>query len=172
MNLTLRTKLLIAGLVLTLAGVSSGARQGPWKFELGMGTRSLTPLVLVGGVSYKNLGFKLQGLGFHNGPRDYWCGARGSLLWTFFDDLPFQVSLGIGTGYEFAQAPNDLYRAINIANGAKYLVPYNFKEDFDVSGEIWTSVYGFYTQISVPVYQMNRNLSNELLWGVGYIYRF
>lgn len=172
MKLSARIKILTISLALALACSANGAPQSPWKFELGIGTRSLTPIVLLGGVSYKNLGFKLQGFGFHNGPRDYWCGARGSLLWTFFNSLPFQVSLGLGTGYEFAQAPNDLYRAINNANGARYLVPYNFKEDFDVSGEIWANIYGVYTQISVPLYQMDRNMSNYLLWGIGYMFNF
>ena len=60
-----------------------------WRFSIGAGLRNQTPVVLIGGVGYSNLMLYVQGMGFHNGPNDYWCGVRGSLLWTFFKDFPF-----------------------------------------------------------------------------------
>lgn len=173
MKLSHRLKIFAASLLLAMTGTVSGAQKNPWNFEVGVGTRSLTPLVLLGGVSYKSFDVRIQGLGFHNGPRDFWCGMRGSLLWTPIKDDFFQISLGFGSGYEYAQAPNDLHKAVNEANHAKYLLPYNFKENFDVSGEVWASILGLYTQISVPVYRFrNHDMNNNLLWGVGYMYKF
>lgn len=165
------TKIAALCLGLTVAGFASDASR-PWKFKAGIGVRSQTPLVVLGGFSYNNLDFRLQGLGLHNGPREYWCGVRGSLLWTFLENLPFQISAGIGGGYEYAQAPNDLHKAINDANNAYYLLPYNYKENLDVSGEIWTSIYGLYTQISVPIYQFRDHNVPRILWGAGYMVEF
>ena len=143
-----------------------------WNFNVGIGARNHTPLVLVGGISYSDITFRVQGLGNHNGPNDFWCGIRGSLLWTFFRDLPFNFDVGIGGGYEYAEAPNELYRAINRANGDKYIFSYNLMETSDISLEIWTHLYGWYTQISVPAYYIKKHNSPKLLWGVGYLIDF
>lgn len=173
MNFSSRIKLMAAALILGASVTANGAQKSPWNFEVGIGTRSLTPIVLLGGFSYNNLNFRLQGLGFHNGPRDYWCGVRGSLLWTLFNNSPFQISLGLGSGYEYAQAPNDMHKALNEANHAKYVYTYNYKENFDVSAEAWTNIYGIYTQISIPLYRFRtHDVSNYPKWSAGYIFKF
>lgn len=167
-----RTKATLIGAILLLATCALGAEKSPWRFEAGFGARNQTPLVLVGGFGYKNVDLRLQGMGFHKGANDYWCGFRGSLLWTFLKDRPFQVDLGIGGGYEFAEAPNGMHKALNQANEALYLYPYNFKEVLDVSAEVWTHIYGVYTQISVPVYKFMDHDTATFLWGVGYMVQF
>lgn len=171
MKIRSKIKILTTALVLTLAGGAS-CDEGPWKLKAGFGFRNMTPLVVVGGISYQNADLRLQGLGSYFGERDFWCGLRGSLLWTFFKDSPFKISLGVGGGYEYAQAPNELHKAINEANNGLYLYPYNFVENLDVSGEIWTSIYGFYTQISIPFYKAMDHDSPKILWGAGYIVEF
>lgn len=148
------------------------ASENPWRFEAGFGARNTTPVVVVAGISYNDFGLRLQGLGMHHGSNDYWCGIRGSLLWTFFGDLPFNFDVGIGGGYEYAEAPNKMHQAINQANGGIIVYPYNFKENLDVSLEIWTHLYGFYTQISVPAYLFKEHDVPSLLWGAGYTIRF
>jgi len=147
-------------------------RYGNFRFELGLGTRNQTPLVALGGISYKFLTFRLQGGGFHNEANDFWCGMRGSLLWSFFYDLPFNFDVGVGGGYEYAQAPNGMHQALNAASKAKYVRPYNYKENLDVSIELWAHLYGLYTQISVPAYQFKKHGASRTLWGTGYLYRF
>lgn len=171
MKLPLSFKKMVTVLVLLFVGMACAAEKR-LHFESGVGFRNQTPLVIMGGVSYGELTFRLQGLGKHNAPRDFWCGMRGSFLWTFFNELPFNVSLGLGAGYEYAQAPNDLHKAINQANQALYLYPYNQKEILDVSGEIWANIYGFYTQISIPVYKIMEHDAPRILWGAGYIVKF
>lgn len=171
MKIPSKFKIFIVAVTLALAG-DLYANESPWKFEAGLGTRNHTPLVIIGGFSYNSVNFRLQGLGAHNGSRDFWCGIRGSLLWTFFQGSPLKVSVGMGGGYEYAQAPNDMHKAINDANNALYLHPYNYKENADISGEIWTSVYGFYTQISVPIYRFADHDVSKVLWGAGYLVQF
>jgi hypothetical protein len=143
-----------------------------WRFNAGLGARNLTPIVFVGGIGYKDAVLRVQGMGVHNGPSDYWCGVRGSLLWTFFRELPFNFDAGIGGGYEFAEAPNKLHKAFNKANDAMLVLPYNYKEIGDISIELWTHLYGFYTQISVPAYQFIEHDPPKLLWGAGYMVDF
>ena len=111
-------------------------------------------------------------MGMHYGPRDFWCGIRGSFLWKFFKDQPFNLSVGVGSGYEYAQAPNDMHKALNDANNAPYLYAYNYKENLDISGEVWASMYGFYTQISIPFYKFKDHDTPFILWGAGYIFQF
>lgn len=154
-----------------LAG-SEGVPSEKIRFEAGLGSRNQTPIVLITGISYQNLTARFQGFGIHNGPNDFWCGYRGSLLWTFFYDKPFNVDVGVGGGYEFAEAPNKMHKAINEANKAMYLRPYNYKEILDASLEIWTHVYGIYTQISVPVYRFKKHDAPTILWGAGYTISF
>ena len=159
--------LVIAGLSLAAFCPGSSLR-----FEAGLGARNFTPLVLVAGIGYDSYTFRIQGLGAHGGPRDFWCGTRGSLLWTFFRDLPFYLDAGIGVGYEYAEAPNKMHQALNDANGGNYLYSYNYKENMDVSLELWTHLYGFYTQISFPAYQFRDHDAPNILWGAGYMIRF
>jgi len=143
-----------------------------WKFTAGLGIRNQTPVIAASGVSYKSLTFMLQGGGFHNGPNDFWCGARGSLLWSFFNDLPFSFDAGIGGGYEYAQAPNGMHKALNEATKVKYVRPYNYKENLDISLELWTHLYGAYTQISIPAYRFKKHETQSILWGAGYLFTF
>lgn len=157
-------------LTVFLAVICSHA--GNWRFDAGLGARNLTPIVFVGGVGYNDAVLRIQGMGVHNGPSDYWCGIRGSLLWTFFRELPFNFDVGIGGGYEFAEAPNKLHKAFNKANEALLVLPYNYKEIGDISIELWTHLYGFYTQISVPAYRFIEHDPPKLLWGAGYMVEF
>ncbi len=142
------------------------------KLEIGAGIRNQTPVTIVGGIGFKDFVFRLQGMGLHSGPNDFWCGLRGSLLWTFFGDLPFKFDAGVGGGYEFAEAPNEMHQAFNKANGGTYLYPYNYKEIADISLEIWTHLYGIYTQISVPAYRFREHEAKRILWGAGYMAEF
>ena len=142
------------------------------RFNIGAGIRNQTPIVAIGGIGYKDAILRVQGMGFHHEPNDFWCGVRGSLLWTFFRELPFNFDAGIGGGYEFAEAPNKMHQAFNKANGSVQLYPYNYKEVADISLELWTHLYGFYTQISAPVYRFMEHDTKRLLWGAGYMVEF
>ena len=142
-----------------------------WRFNAGFGIRNQTPIVAMAGIGYKELIFRAQGMGYLHNKNDFWCGIRGSLLWTFFKDNPFNLDAGIGGGYEYARAPNEMHKAVNKANG--YAVfPHNYKEIGDISIELWTRLYGFYTQISVPTKKFLEHDTKKLLWGAGYIYEF
>lgn len=166
---TLATGILLFGVTI------SNATQNPkrdLRVEAGFGFRNQTPLVIEAGIGYKSIVFRAQGMGVHNGPNNFWCGARGSLLWTFFRELPFNFDVGIGGGYEYAQAPNKMHQAVNNANEGRFLIPYNYKEELDVSLEIWANLYGFYTQIGVPAYQFRDHDVSSVLWGAGYIVHF
>ena len=142
------------------------------RFNIGAGIRNQTPIVAIGGIGYKDVILRVQGMGFHNGPNDYWCGIRGSLLWTFFRDLPFHFDTGIGGGYEFAEAPNKMHQALNKVNEKLLTYPYNYKEVGDISLELWTHLYGVYTQITVPAYRFLDHDAKRILWGAGYILEF
>lgn len=162
-------KAFFIGLVMLLTATCDAS---DWRFDLGVGIRNLSPMVLVGGFGYKDITFRMQGLGAHSGPNDFWCGIRGSLLWTFFKDLPFNFDAGIGSGYDFAKAPNKMHQALNDANNANYLYGYNYRENLDVSLELWTHLYGFYTQISIPAYPFIKHDAPKVLWGAGYLFQF
>jgi hypothetical protein len=143
-----------------------------FRFNLGAGIRNQTPVVAIGGIGFMNVQFNVQGMGFHNGPNDFWCGIRGSLLWRFYKDQPFHIDAGIGGGYEYAEAPNEMHRELNKANEIKTVVPYNFQEVGDISIELWTHLYGIYTQISIPVKRYKEHDVKKLLWGAGYMFEF
>lgn len=136
-------------------------------FDFGAGTRNQAPLILLAGVHYKDAVIRFQGGGLHYGANDFWCSFRGSLLWNFFGELPFNFDVGVGGGYEFAESPNKMHQALNSANNAKYVYPYNYKEELDISLEIWTHFYGLYTQVSVPAYQFKDHDASNVLWGAG-----
>lgn len=141
-------------------------------FEVGVGTRNQLPVSVIAGLRYQEFTFRLQGMGLHFGANDFWTGIRGSLLWTFFAELPFHFDAGIGGGYEYAEAPNKMHQAINNANQKTYVYPYNYKEELDISAELWAHLYGFYTQVSVPAYQFRDHDTQHVLWGIGYIHSF
>lgn len=147
-------------------------KDSPWRFQAGVGTRSLSPVIFLAGFGYKDFSVALQGLGARSEKNDFWCGLRGSLLWTFFKELPFNFDVGIGGGYEFAKAPNKMHQALNSANKGRFLLPYNYKENADISLELWTHLYGFYTQISVPAHQFKDHDAPKVLWGAGYMVAF
>lgn len=142
-----------------------------WRFNAGLGIRNQTPVVAIAGIGYKEIIFRAQGMGYIHDKNDYWCGFRGSLLWTFFKDSPFNLDAGIGAGYEYARAPNEMHEALDDANGL-IAYPYNYKELGDFSIELWTHLYGFYTQISVPTQKLIEHDTPKLLWGAGYIFEF
>ncbi len=144
----------------------------PWRFEAGIGLRNTIPVSALAGIGYKQATFRLQGLGAHQGSNDYWCGIRGSLLWNFFGNTPFNFDVGIGGGYDFAEAPNGMHKALNDANNARYVYPYNYKENADISLELWTHLYGIYTQISVPAYRFADHDFPAIMWGIGFINEF
>lgn len=169
MRFTLPKKALFLALVICITTISQA---NDWRFGIGAGIRNTTPVVLVGNIGYKDFSFKIQGLGAQGGPNDFWCGFRGSLLWTFFKDLPFNFDVGFGAGYDFAKAPNKMHQAFNDANKGHYLYGYNYKENLDISLELWTHIYGFYTQISVPAYQFLDHDAPRILWGGGYMVEF
>lgn len=167
-----KLKILTALIVLLLGSLAHAGGSGelsPWRFEAGVSAGELTPLSLVTGFGYKNFIFRLQGLGLHSGPNDYWCGLRGSLLWTFFRELPFSFDVGASAGYAFAEAPNEMHKALNKLNGGKYVYPYNYRELLDISLEMWVKLYGVYTQISVPAYRIKEHDAPNFIWGIGII---
>ncbi|MBO7550225.1 MAG: hypothetical protein J6T62_01675 [Fibrobacter sp.] len=140
------------------------------RIQFGISAGDPTPLSIVAGVGYKSAIMRIQGMGWRNGENDYWCAMRGGLSWTFFRELPFNVDLGIGGGYSFAEAPNGMHKALNDANGAMYVLPYNYEETLDLSVEVWVHLYGIYTQISYPVYFFMDHTKPTLLWRAGYMF--
>lgn len=149
------------------------SEESSWRFEAGVSVGNPTPLALVAGIGYKAVILHAEGLGAHNGPNDYWCGYRGSLDWSFFRNKPFSLDIGIGGGYEFAEAPNKLHQALNDANDAMYLYPYNFIETLDVSAEIWAHLYGFFTQVIYPIHYFKEHDAPEYIhWRIGYLVQF
>ena len=141
-----------------------------FRFNLGAGIRNQTPIVAIGGIGYEDVILRVQGMGWHQGPNEFWCGIRGSLLFTFFRDLPFNFDAGIGGGYEFAETPHKMHKAFNEANKPLYLIPYKYKEGADISLELWTHLYGLYTQISVPAYRFINHNVKKVMWGAGYMF--
>lgn len=174
-SMNLLPKMIIPFGLTLLGAVHSGAAEAPKqpsdiKIEVGIGTRNQAPLVLVAGLDFRSLAFRVQGMGMHYGENDFWASIRGSLLWTCFSELPFKFDVGIGAGYEYAEAPNKMHQAINNANKKKYVYPFNYKEELDISMEMWVHMYGLYTQISVPFYQFKDHDAQNVLWGVGFTY--
>jgi hypothetical protein len=143
-----------------------------WRFNAGLGIRNQTPVVAIAGFGYKDAILRVQGMGFYKEEHEFWCGIRGSLLWTFFRELPFNFDAGIGGGYEYARAPNKIQQALNKANEGVYMLGHNYKEIADISIELWTHLYGFYTQISVPAIWIQEYDAPKIMWSTGYIYEF
>ena len=143
-----------------------------WRINAGIGIRNQTPIVAIAGFGYKEAILRVQGMGYYKEENEYWCGIRGSLLWTFFRGMPFNLEAGIGGGYEYARAPNKMYQAISKANEDMYMLGHDYKEIGDISVELWTRLYGFYTQISVPTRKFVEHDAKKLLWGTGYIFEF
>lgn len=154
------------------AGETGKSAERSFHLDAGVGIRNISPAVITAGFGYKSAWLRVQGMGYHKDANDFWCGVRGSLLWNFFGNLPFNFDVGIGGGYEYAEAPNGMHKALNEANKGTFVYPYNFKENLDVSLEMWTHLYGFYTQISVPFYQFKDHDVPRVLWGAGYMVEF
>lgn len=148
---------------------TEGAKSSNWRFQFGLSAGEPTPLAITAGIGYQSALFRIQGMGWKNGTDDYWCNARGGIAWTFFRELPFNLDLGVGGGYAFAEAPNGYHKALNKANNARYILPYNYEETLDISAEIFVHLYGLFTQISVPVHYFMGNEKPAILWRAGYM---
>ena len=144
----------------------------PWQFEAGISAGRPTPIMLNAGIGYENIFFRIAGGGIHFGPDDYWVGFRGFLAWKFFRGLPFSLDLGIGSGYAFAKAPNEVHKALNRANGKRLVRSYNYKESLDISAEIRANIYGVFTQLAIPVHYFMKHDEPTVIWQVGYAYGF
>lgn len=142
------------------------------RFQVGFSAGDPGPLAAVVGIGYKAPVFRIQGMAWQNGEEDFWCNLRGSLAWTFFRSLPFNIDLGVGSGYAFAKAPNGMHQELNKANKAKYVHPYNYEETLDLSIESMIRLYGIFTQISYPVHFFMGNTKPTILWRAGYIFEF
>jgi hypothetical protein len=86
--------------------------------------------------------------------------------------LPFSLDLGLGGGYAFAKAPNEIHRALNNANKKRYVRSYNYKESLDISAEIRANIYGVFTQLGIPLHYFMKHDEPTVLWQVGYAYKF
>ena len=159
-------------LIVAALAFAVSAHADDWRFNLGAGIRNQTPVVAVGAIGYKEVILRVQGMGYIHTKREFWSCIRGSLLWTFFKDYPFNIDAGVGGGYEYARAPNRMHQTLNRLNEDWYILPYNYKEVGDVSLELWTHLYGIYTQISVPVKWIAEHDAPKLLWGAGYMFEF
>ena len=144
----------------------------PWQFEVGASVGRPTPIMLNVGVGYKNGFFRVAAGGWHLEPNEFWVGYRGSLAWKFFRELPFSLDLGLGGGYAFAKAPNEIHRALNNANKKRYVRSYNYKESLDISAEIRANIYGVFTQLGIPLHYFMKHDEPTVLWQVGYAYKF
>ncbi len=154
------------------ASESNDSGKSPWRFSTGVSVGNPTPMALVAGIGYKSILLHVEGLGAHNGPNDFWCGARGGLDWTFFWKHPFSIDLGFSGGYEYAEAPNKMHQAVNDANGAIILYPYNYVEVLDISAEIRVHLFGFFTQIGYPIYHFMDHDAPTINWRAGYMVEF
>ena len=148
------------------------AEASPWRFGAGVSVGSLVPVMFEGSVGYKAATLHVAGFGVHKGPNDFWCGVRGGIGWRIPHALPFGIELGVGGGYEFAEAPNGMHKAVNAANDTRTLYPYNFVESLDVSGEIRIHLFGLFSQLSFPVYNFMNHDAPYMLWRVGYLVEF
>ena len=143
-----------------------------WRFAAGASAGKMTPVMGTIGFGYKNAILYIEGMGTHKGDNDFWCGLRGGLDWTFFWKQPFSMDIGVGGGYAFAEAPNKLHQAINDANGGRILYPYNYVETLDVSAEVRVHLFGFFTQIDVPIHYFRKHDEPDILWRIGYLLEF
>ena len=166
---------LVLALIFTFsAGIAfaSETQGSPWQFEAGISGGRPTPIMLNAGVGYKNFFFRAMGGGFHFQPDEYWVGFRGSFAWKFFRGLPFSIDAGIGSGYAFAKAPNQIHKALNRANKIKYIRSYNYVEALDISVEMRANIYGVFTYIAVPIHCFMKHDEPNVIWQVGYAYGF
>ena len=147
-------------------------QESPWQFEAGISAGRPAPIQINAGVGYKNIFFRVMGGGLHLGPDEFWVGYRGSFAWKFFRELPFSLDLGIGGGYAFAKAPNEIHKALNHANKKRYVLSYNYKESLDISGEIRANIYGVFTYIAIPVHYFMKHDEPNFIWQIGYAYGF
>jgi hypothetical protein len=164
-------KRIAAILVIALGAVTAHA-DSPWRFQAGVSAGKLTPIMLETAVGYKAALLHVGGFGFHQGPNEFWCGARGGIDWTFLRKLPFSIDGGISFGYEFAEAPNKMHQAVNNANDAMYLYPYNYKETLDISAEVRFHLFGFFTQMDIPIYNFMEHDLPRYFWRIGYLVEF
>ena len=65
-----------------------------------------------------------------------------------------------------------MHQAVNKANDAKYLYPYNYKESLDISAEVRFHLFGLFTQIDIPLYNFMKHDAPDYLWRVGYLVEF
>ena len=144
----------------------------PWQFEVGAAAGRPTPIMINAGVGYKNVFFRVAGGGIHLGPNEFWVGYRGNLAWKFFRERPFSLDLGISGGYAFAEAPNEIHKALNKANKKLMVRPYNYKESLDISADIRANIYGVFTQLAIPVHCFMKHDEPTIIWQIGYAYRF
>lgn len=148
------------------------SEKSPWTFEAGLSAGRPTPIMLNAGVGYKNIFFKLMSGAMYFGTDDYWVGYHGGFAWRFFRELPFTLDLGFGVGYAFAKAPNKIHKALNRANKRLIVRPYNYKEALDISPEIRASLYGVFTNIAIPVHCFMKHDEPNIIWQIGYAYKF
>ena len=172
----LRKRLLLIFALIFCTGLAFANENQPsqksWQFEAGASAGRPTPIMLNAGVGYKNVFFRVMGGGIHLDPDEYWVGFRGSFAWKFFRELPFSLDLGLGSGYAFAKAPNGYHKALNGANKTKYVRSYNYKEALDISVDIRANIYGVFTYVAVPVHCFMKHDEPNVIWQVGYAYRF
>jgi hypothetical protein len=169
-------KILFIGLfccsVMATAAENDDAGTSPWRFNAGVSVGKVSPLMISAGMGYKSILFHVEGLGAHNGDNDYWCGMRGGIDWTFFWNRPFSIDAGFNGGYEYAEAPNKMHQAVNRANDAMILLPYDYVETLDISAELRIHLYGFYTQIDYPIHHFMNHDEPKFNWRIGYLVEF
>lgn len=165
-------RLLFAAIALFCTENALAETPSPWQFEAGLSAGRPTPFMLNVGVGYENVFFRAMGSGLYFGTDDYWVGYRGSLDWKFFRELPFSLDLGIAVGYSFAEAPNEMHKAMNRANDKRFVRPYNYKEAFDISAEVRTNFYGFFSQLCIPFHYFMKHDEPKIFWQFGYAYKF
>lgn len=149
-----------------------GVNDSPWRIRAGVSIGSLIPMSPVVELGYKAIYAHVEGFGSRAGKNDFWSGARGGVGWTFFWNLPFSFEVGVNGGYEFAEAPNKMHQAVNDANGAIILYPYNFVETADISAEARVHLYGFFTQVGYPIYHFMDHDAPTINWRAGYLVEF
>ena len=150
--------------------VSLSFGETPWRAAAGVSAGTLTPVMVTLGAGYENAIFYVEGMGMKRAGEDrFWTAIRGSLAWTLFWDMPFNIDLGVSGGYQYARAPNEMHKALNKANGKIYVFPYNYRETGDVSIEYRVHLYGFFTQLTYPVMRFLHHDSRNFQWRVGYM---
>ncbi len=154
------------------SGTILNEKKSAWQFEAGISAGRPTPIMINLGASRENVVFRIMGGGWHLDPDEFWIGYRGSVAWKFFYKLPFSIDLGLGGGYAFAKAPNQVFKALNRANHKRFVRSYNYKESLDISAEIRANIYGVFTHIGIPIYYFMKHNEPNVFWQVGYAYSF